>query len=179
VGEVAKLWPGKGQAELLQAFARCHPQVPHARLVFIGEGPEQARLERLAARLGIASHVRFAGFTLDVPSATHALDVAVLPSLFEGMGRTVVEAMACGKPVIASRVGGIPDVLPDGVAGMLVPPGDVEQLANALTRLLRDPDLRARMGQAGHHHVTGELTAAVMIQEILSVYRARLQDGPS
>lgn len=175
IGEVAKLWPGKGQEVLLQAFARLRTNVPRARLLFIGEGSEQPALERLTAELGLTAYVTFAGFQADAPRWTHVLDIAVLPSFFEGMGRTVVEAMACGKPVVGSRVGGIVELIEDGVTGLLVPPGDAAALAAALQRLLSDPALRARMGQAGQQRVTEQFDVQVMNTRMLAVYRQWLQ----
>ena len=171
IGEVAKLWPGKGHDVLLRAFARVHRTVPQARLVFIGEGEERPALEHLTRSLDLMPYVRFLGFREDIPQWTHALDIAVLPSLFEGMGRAVLEAMACGKPVIASRVGGLVELVKDGVTGLLIPPSDVEALTKALARLLQDASLRATMGHVGQRHVTHQFDARVMSQSILQVYQ--------
>lgn len=148
VGLVSKVWEGKGHADLLAAAAALAPHHPRLRLAFVGEGPLRASLEAEAARLGLAGAVRFAGFRDDVPAVTAALDVACLPSRFEGMGRVVLEAMACGVPVVASRVGGIPDLVRDGETGLLVPPGDPAALAAALDRLLADAARRRAMGAA-------------------------------
>ena len=175
IGEVAKLWPGKGHDTLLRAFARVRAQHPQARLVFVGEGSERPALERLAQRLDVAADVRFLGFRRDVAALTHALDIAALPSLFEGMGRAVLEAMACAKPVVASRVGGLVELIEDGVTGCLVPPNDVDALTAALERLLQEPSVRVRMGQAGVSRVTQQFDAGVMSDHILAVYQAWLK----
>lgn len=175
IGEVAKLWPGKGHDTLLHAFASIRREHPRARLVLIGEGSERASLERLAHQLGVAAEVRFLGFRSDVAAVTHALDIAVLPSLFEGMGRAVLEAMACGKPVVASRVGGLVELVEHGVTGLLIPPSDAAALAAALKRLLSDEALRVTMGQAAQQRMTEPFDATVMSARILALYRAWLQ----
>lgn len=171
IGEVAKLWAGKGHDVLLHAFAQLHAEFPQARLLFIGEGEEQPALEALSQELDLTSVVRFLGFRQDVPTLTQVIDVAVLPSLFEGMGRAVLEAMACGKPVVASRVGGLVELVDDGVNGFLVPPADTVALVSALRQLLQEEGLRVRMGQAGRRKVTEQFDAAVMSGQILIVYR--------
>lgn len=175
VGEVAKLWPGKGHQVLLRAAATLKDHVPSLTLLIIGEGELRASLTRLAQELGLRDRVTFMGFRSDVPALTHCLDVAVLPSFFEGMGRAVIEAQAAGKPVIATRVGGIPDLITDGVTGLLVEPGNVEQLASAIRRLYEQPALRRQLGEAAQRSADGRFEAQTMVKAIVSVYDELLE----
>ncbi len=170
VGEVAKLWPGKGHDILLRAAARLKNQIPSLRLLIVGEGDLRPSLVQLAQTLGIQDRVVFTGFQSDVPALVHAFDVAVLPTLFEGMGRAVIEAQAAGKAVIASRVGGIPDLITDGQTGLLVEPEDVEQLAEAMVRLYEQPALRDRLGQAARRAVDGRFAVQTMVEQIVTLY---------
>lgn len=143
----------KGVQVLLEAFAQVLADLPAARLVLAGDGDDVPALRARASELGVDGSVSFAGALAgaDLVRAYQDADVVVLPSLTEAesFGMTLVEAMACGRPVVASRVGGIPGVVRDGVDGLLVPPGDVVALAGGLRRLLADPVLRATLGTAG------------------------------
>lgn len=170
VGQVAKLWPGKGHEVLFRAVARLKDRLPRLRLLVIGEGELRATLRRLAQTLDISDRVIFAGFRSDVAALTHLFDVAVLPSLFEGMGRAILEAQAAGKPVIASRVGGTPDLIRDGVNGVLVEPGDVEALAAALCRLYEQPQLRRALGQTAQQMMDRRFEARTMVEQIIGLY---------
>jgi glycosyltransferase involved in cell wall biosynthesis len=146
-----RLLRGKGLETLLDAFAAVAPQAPAARLVLVGSGAGQAlsvedALRARAARDGLAERVVFTGRLEDVAPALRASDVFVFPSLFEALGISLIEAAACGLPGVGSRTGGIVDVLGDGRAGVLVPPGDASALADALRALLADPVRRAALG---------------------------------
>jgi len=174
VGIVSKLWEGKGHDLLLQSVARLSRQWPQIRLLVVGEGKLERQLRERAASLGLREIALFTGFRSDIPEITALFDIAVLPSLFEGMGRVVLEAMAAGKPVVASRVGGIPDLVQDGVTGLLFPPGDVAALTEQLGRLLNDPDLRRRMGEAGRRQVDERFSAQAMVARIHEVYAQEL-----
>ena len=170
VGEVAKLWEGKGHDVLLKAVASIAQRAPSLRVVLVGEGGLRPRLEALADSLGIRNRVVFTGFHGDVAAITQVMDIAVLPSLFEGMGRAVIEAQAAGKPVIGSRVGGIPDLIRQNVTGLLVEPGDVSGLASAIIQLCENPALRKQLGEAGSQSVDARFDARTMNQQILKVY---------
>ncbi|MBI3088128.1 MAG: glycosyltransferase [Candidatus Omnitrophica bacterium] len=174
VGEVAKLWEGKGHAVLLRAAASLTDRLPGLRLLIVGEGGLRPSLEQLAGELGIRERVIFTGFRSDVPALMQVVDVAVLPSFFEGMGRAVLEAQAAGRPVIASRVGGIPDLIADGASGILVEPGSVEQLADAIRRLHDQPALRSRLGEAARQAVGGRFDARTMVEQIIRLYHEEL-----
>ena len=179
IGEVAKLWDGKGHDVLFEASAQLAARIPSLRVLVVGDGELRPSLERLAQRLGIAPRVCFTGFRDDVPSLLRALDVAVLPSRFEGMGRAVVEAQAAGRAVVASRVGGIPDVIEHERTGLLVPPGDAQALARAIERLHREPSLREQLGQAARRAVNERFDARTMVRQIIGVYDALLSHSGS
>jgi glycosyltransferase involved in cell wall biosynthesis len=154
----------KGQDVLLEA-ARA---VPTMHVVFCGDGSERASLERAARRLG--GRVTFAGFRQDVAACLAAADVVVLPSRHEGLGVAALEAMAAERPVVASRVGGLADVVVEGETGVLVPPDDVPRLAAALARLAADPGERVALGRAGRARVLAQFTAATMAEGTLACY---------
>lgn len=153
VGRLERNSAWKGVEVLVRAFARVHAARPEARLRLVGDGDARPGLEDLARDLGIADAVDFLGFRAgdDLVAEYRAATVLTLPSLSasESFGMTVVEAMACGRPVIGSRIGGIPEVIDDGGTGLLVPPGDAAALAAACLRILGDGDLADRMGAAG------------------------------
>lgn len=174
--EVAVLIPGalerrKGHVVLLTAAAGIAALVPSLRYVFCGEGRERAALERAAAPLG--RRILFAGFRTDVPACLAAADVVAMPSLQEGLGVAALEAMAAGRPLVASRVGGLAEAVVSEESGVLVPPGDPVALGAALARLARDPDLRARLGAAGRARVLAHYGSARMAEGTLACYEDR------
>jgi glycosyltransferase involved in cell wall biosynthesis len=171
VGIVSKLWDGKGHEVLLRAWRRVlRDTCGHPLLVVVGQGPLEASLRAQAAELGIADSVLFTGFLSDIPGVTAALDISVLPSFFEGMGRVVLEAQAAGKPVVASGVGGLPDLIQDGTNGILVSPGDPIELADALIRLIGDRALRESMGRAARERMREDYSSDVMVERIHDFY---------
>jgi len=149
IGTVGNLSRKKNQAMLIRATALAAQRVPNSRLVLIGDGPLDSELRRLAERLGIAERVIFAGSRRDVLELLPALDVFCLSSHFEGLSIALVEAMATGIACVATSVGGIPEVIEQGVSGLLVPDGATLELADTLELVLRDRSLRAELGQAG------------------------------
>jgi glycosyltransferase involved in cell wall biosynthesis len=155
----------KGHHLLLEAALRAAGQL---RYVFCGAGSEEAALRAQARPLG--ARVRFLGFRTDVADVLAAADVAVLPSLHEGLGVAALEAMAAARPVIASRVGGLGEVMAGGEAGILIPPGDATALADALADLAADPALRHRLGVAGRRRVVERHAAARMAAGTLACY---------
>lgn len=164
---VGRLHPQKGLDTLVRAAALL-PGVP---VTLAGDGPERAALEQLAGQLGVAGRVLVTGFRphREVPALLAAADVVVLPSRYEELGTALVEAMAAGRPVVASAVGGIPELVRDGVDGLLVPPGEPVALATAVEKLLADPDLAAALGASGRARVA-EHDWAVLAGRILDVY---------
>lgn len=157
VGTVARLSPEKDQSLLLSAFARVRARLPEARLLIVGDGPLRGELEARAARLRLGESALFLGERQDVARLLPAMDVFCLPSRTEGMSLTLLEALACGVPAVATAVGGTPEVVRDGETGLLVPSGDPERLAAALLCLLGDPvmtralGLRARAAAVEHY----------------------------
>jgi glycosyltransferase involved in cell wall biosynthesis len=149
VGTVSRLVSCKRHLDLLEAFAEILPQFPGALLAIVGDGPLRPEIEARIARLGLQQSVVMLGDRRDIPEILAALDVFCLPSDQEGMPMTVLEAMAAGLPVVASDVGGIPELVDPGVTGLIVPAGAPRQLAAALSSLARDPALARAMGSAG------------------------------
>jgi len=169
-GTVGRLQPVKGTRHLLEAWSRLVSGHPDAILLLVGGGSQQAALERMSRHLGISEHVRFLGDRADVPDLLRGMDVFVLPSLWEGMPNAALEAMAVGLPVVATAVGGTPEVVVDGVTGLLIPPGDPDALAQSIAHLLCDPDLRYRMGQAGRERVVNHFSVGRMVEQTTRLY---------
>ena len=170
VGVVARLEPEKGHPTLLEAWPQVLRAVPDAYLLIVGEGSRREALEAQARELRVAHRVVFTGRRDDVPAVTAALDVAVLPSYREAQGLSVLEAMALSRPVVASNVGGIPEMIEDGVTGLLVPPHDADALAGAITRLLRDHPYADTLARAGHDLVHDRFCVELMVEAIQTIY---------
>ncbi len=170
VGVVARLEPEKGHPTLLEAWPPVLRAVPDAYLLIVGEGSRREALEAQTRDLRIAHRVVFTGRRDDVPSVTAALDVAVLPSYREAQGLSILEALALSRPVVASNVGGIPEMITDGVNGMLVPPHDPDALAAAIIRLLRDHPFADTLGRAGHDMVHDRFCIDLMVESVQAIY---------
>ncbi|GAI95781.1 unnamed protein product, partial [marine sediment metagenome] len=173
VGNVAHIQPQKGHQYLVQAAKLVLEQQPDVTFVIVGG--EKAKggireLEELAQRLGIRDRVIFTGFRHDALHVMAGFDIFVLPSLWEGFGIVLLEAMALGKPVIGTSVGGIPEVVDDKVDGFLVEPYNPAQLAARIVELLRDEALRNSMGQKGMHKVRGKFSIQEMVKRVEQVY---------
>ncbi len=173
VGEVARLCDVKGQRELVEALA----QTESVELVLVGDDLEQGGayregLARLAHERGVENRIHFLGYRQDAAQVIDQLDALVLPSWIEGLPLVVLEAMAHGKPVIATPVGGTPEVVVDGETGLLVPPRDPAALAAALHALAADPEWARRLGEAGRERAAREFSAETMVRRVLEVYDA-------
>jgi sugar transferase (PEP-CTERM/EpsH1 system associated) len=166
VGTVGRLDPIKDHPTLFQAFERLCEHRPNAFLLVVGEGPERARLQALAGE-----RIRLLGDRCDVPELMRALDVFVLPSRNEGISNTLLEAMATGLPVIATRVGGNPELVEDGWTGTLVPPHDAAALASAMQRYLLDSEHARACGQRARCAVQARFDVASMVRGYEAVYR--------
>ncbi len=181
VGTVGRLAAVKDQATLLRAFAllgRREPAMEHRlRLVLVGDGPERESLQALAGELGILERTWFAGDRDEVPELLRLFDLFVLPSLGEGISNTLLEAMATGLPVVATRVGGNPELVREGENGLLTPPGDAEALARALSMLLGDAERRREMGAASLARVRRDFHWERTVAKYLEVYDRVLGRG--
>src|SRR3954466_15620797 len=171
VGNVAALVPHKGQRHLIEAAAMVIQKVPDARFVIAGEGELRLSLERQIKEHHLEKHVFLPGFRPDILSVHKAFDIFVMSSVTEGLGTSLLDAMACGKPIVATTAGGMPEVVADGDTGILVPPRDDAALAAAIVKMLKDPALRGAMGEAGMRRVREHFSAERMVQDTLDVYR--------
>jgi|RhiMethySRZTD1v2_1073278.scaffolds.fasta_scaffold00201_28 L-malate glycosyltransferase len=175
VGNVAALVPHKGQRHLVDAAGLVLPKQPDARFIIAGEGELRPQLEHQIRQHHLEKHVILAGFRSDILSLHKAFDIFVMSSVTEGLGTSILDAMACGKPVVGTTAGGIPEVVADGETGLLVAPRDPRALADAITRLLSDRALRERMGAAGLARVHERFSADIMVKKTLEVYERLTQ----
>lgn len=166
VGAIGRLHSVKGCSVLVDSFKEINSLFPKTCLLFAGAGPERPRLEAQAGRLGLREKVRFVGDQERIPPLLPAVDIAAIPSFHEGMPNAALEAMAAGVPVVATAVGGTPEVVLDGETGILVPPGDPGALAAAITRLVRNPAERTRLGQAGKRRIFENFSIQVAVRKL-------------
>ncbi len=172
---VGRLEPVKRPAALVEAFAEVARRLPDAKLVLLGEGSERGAVERAVDAAGLAERVRLLGFCDDVPSALAGADVMVLNSAYEGLPLAVIEAMAAGVPIVAPRVGALPEVVGANDAGLLFAPGDAIGLAEALAALLDDATARARQGAAGRRVATERFSIDAAARRYEALYERLLQ----
>jgi glycosyltransferase involved in cell wall biosynthesis len=170
VGNVAALVPHKGQRHLIEAAHLVVREVPDARFVILGEGELREQLEHAVHEHHLDKHVLLPGFRTDVLGCIKGFDFFVMSSVTEGLGTSLLDAMACSRAVVATRTGGIPEVVADGDTGLLVEPRDHDAMAAAIVRLLRDEPMRRRMATAGFARVTERFTVARMVSETAAVY---------
>jgi glycosyltransferase involved in cell wall biosynthesis len=170
VGAAGRLSPEKGFDRLVEAAAKVVTACPQAGFVLFGEGPLRDRLTAQIARLQLQEHFVLAGFTDDLDRWLPAFDLTVLPSYTEGLPNVVLESLAAQVPVVATAVGGTPEVVQDGINGCLVPPGHADALAGCIRALLSDAPLRRRMGQHGHRRVREEFTFAAQARRYRDLF---------
>lgn len=170
VGHVATFTPKKRQADLLQAARLVLDADPDVTFVLVGKGALRPELEQLAADLGISDHVLFTGFVPNLLEALATFDVFVLSSLYEGLPTVAIEAMALGVPVVATWVGGTPEIVNHGHDGLLVPPFDARSLAQSIQRLLGDDRLRAQMGERAQASVRSKFDVRRRVHEVEQIY---------
>ena len=177
VGVVGRLELEKGHPTLLEAWPMVLEAVPHAYLMIVGEGSRLDALQDIVRDLGLDDHVVFTGRRDDIPAVTAAFDVAVLPSYREAQGLTILEAMALSRPVVASNVGGIPEMIQDRINGLLVPPQDPPALASAIVRLLQDHPLADMLGRAGHDMTHDRFCVQIMVNAVQDAVRRGCPPG--
>lgn len=170
VTTVANLRPGKGHDVLLRAAARLVRRVPDIRFRIIGDGPRRRDLQRQAVALRISSHVDFLGYRSDVPELLRGSDIFVLPSLMEASPNALIEAMAAGVPIVATRVGGIPEAIEHERSGILVPAGDDRALAAGIARLMKRPQIAARLADAARQSAASRFSFDRMVREFQQLY---------
>src|SRR4051812_14206529 len=170
VGNVAALVPHKGQRHLIEAAHIVVQKLPDVRFVILGEGELREGLERVIKEYHLEKHVFLPGFRTDVLGCLKSFDVFVMSSVTEGLGTSLLDAMACSRPIVATTAGGIPEVVDDGVTGLLVPPRDHTAMAEAIVALIADTHRRQTMGEAGFARVNETFTVERMIAATAGVY---------
>ena len=175
-GVVGRLTPPKDHSTFLKAATLILKKVPKARFLIVGEGPLRKDLEVQAQKTGLGNAVIFTGLRKDVPAVLAALDVLVFSSLWEGLPVALLEGMAAARPIVATTVGGIPEVVLPDKSAFLVPPGDAHALAQACLRLASDPATRHSMGQAGLERVVARYSIDAMIDRTAALYAKLLQE---
>ena len=170
VGNVAALVPHKGQRHLIEAAHLVIQQMPDVRFLILGEGELRDSLERHVREHHLEKHVFLPGFRTDVLGCMKGFDLFVMSSVTEGLGTALLDAMACGKAIVGTRTGGIPEVVEDGETGRLVPPRDHAAMAQAILNMLADDEQRRRMGEAGLARVQARFTVERMVAETAAVY---------
>jgi glycosyltransferase involved in cell wall biosynthesis len=175
VGWIGRMTGVKRTDDVLLAFRRLRERGVDACLCLVGDGPDRDHVERRAHELGVMRDTFFLGYQEEVAPFFSAFDAFVLPSVNEGTPVTAIEALAGGRPVVATRVGGVPDVVRDGVDGFLVEAGAIDDLAERLQRLADDPDLRARMGAAGRERVVARYAVDRLVDDMDRLYRSLLE----
>ena len=177
VGNVAALVPHKGQRYLVEAAHLVVQEMPDVRFIVLGEGELREHLEKQVHEYRLEKHVLLPGFRTDVLGCIKGFDLFVMSSVTEGLGTSLLDAMACGRPIVATEAGGIPEIVEDGVNGLLVPPRDARALARAIVDALKNDPLRSRMGAAGLARVQERFTVERMVAETVSVYARVARTG--
>jgi len=182
IAMVSRLNRLKGVEYFLEAAALLAARFPQARFLVVGDAPPgdttyREELESQAARLGLSHRLHFTGFRLDVPQILTDVSISVLPSLSEGLSNVLLESMTAGVPVVATKVGGNPEVVEDGATGLLVPPGDSDALVQAIRKLVEEPELAGRYGQAGKQRIAERFHLGRMVQQTEQHYLELLKQS--
>jgi len=170
IGTAAVLAERKGHKYLFEAVRMLKERFPHVRLLVAGEGPQESELRELAARLRLDKQILFLGFRRDVPQLLNTLDVFVLASLKEGLGVALLEAACAARPIVATNVGGIPEIVKDGETGLLVPPADSESLAGEIAHLLEHPERARNLGSNAKAFVRDRFSVKSMVESYIRLY---------
>lgn len=176
ISVIARLAPVKGHRYFLEAAARIIEVIPKTRFLLIGDGPQRKKLTEQVKRLGLTEEVAFFGGCEDVRPFLAISDIVVLPSLNEGMGRILLKAQACGRPVVATRVGGIPEVVRDHQTGLLVPAGDAVALAEAIISLLKDKEKRRAISVQAKRWVDSKFSVEAMVERTANLYQELIRE---
>ena len=176
IGVIGSISPAKGHKYFLKALVEVERKYPKVATLIVGESPPvfrrwRGRMEELVKRIGLKERVIFTGLREDISQIMAALDIFVLPSVYEAFGLVLLEAMAFKKPIIASNVGGIPEIVEDGITGLLVPPGDPESLAKAIIEITQHPKEAMKLGERGRERVKRYFSLDVYVQKIEKVYK--------
>jgi glycosyltransferase involved in cell wall biosynthesis len=174
LGTVTRLDPVKGNKYLFEALPEIVKSIPRMRLIVVGEGKEKEALARYVREQGCSENVLFLGMQEGIASIVNTFDIFILPSLMEGMGKSLLEAQALGIPVVATKVGGIPEVVKDGETGILVPAKDSHAIAGAVIRLLQDEALRRRFSENAKQWVDKRFSIETMVNDISGLYEQLL-----
>jgi len=178
VGCVGKLRPEKGHRYVIEAVASLVPKFPRLRLVLVGDGPERGNLEHQARNQGVASHIFFFGNRQDIPELLEAFDLFVLGSFYEGMSNAILEAMAASLPVITTNIPENREIVQSGVNGFLVPPRDSSAIAQALRKLILDPNRARAFGQASRNRIEQDFSSSVTLRKLHELYHQLLVHDP-
>jgi glycosyltransferase involved in cell wall biosynthesis len=170
VGALGNLYPVKGHADLVRALGLLRERCPRMHVVLLGRGETREPLLTLAASLGVADRLHLAGFREDAAACLGVMDAFAMPSLSEGMPLSLLEAMAAALPIVATRVGGVPEAVEDGRTGLLIPPGDPPALGGALARIAEAPAWATDLGRAAQHHVREHFSLDAMVRQYQEMY---------
>ena len=173
IGTVSRLSPEKDNFTMLEAFSKVAEEIDSARLTIAGDGPLKESLKAKVESLKLGGKVRFLGFRNDIPEVLSGFSVFALFSLTEGISISLLEALASGKPVVATNVGGNPEVVVDGITGLLVPPKEPERMAEAIIKILLDKEMAGRMGEVGRKRVEEKFSLERMVKEYQEIYEGQ------
>ena len=177
IGTAATLTRRKGHKYLFEALRTLKERFPRIRLLVAGEGPKERELRELAASLGLEKEIIFLGFHRDMPQLLNTLDIFVLASLTEGLGVALLEAACAGRPIVATSVGGIPEIIKDGETGLLVPPADSRSLAEKLAHLIEHPEQGRRLGANASAFVRERFSVERMLESYIHVYAELVKEA--
>jgi glycosyltransferase involved in cell wall biosynthesis len=170
IGVIGRLSTEKGQEYLIRAAGILKARYPDIKLLIVGDGAQRSYLASLAEQLNISANVTFTGIVSDVYPLIRRMDIIILPSLYEAFGLVLLEAMAMKKPVIATRVNGVPEIVAEGSTGLLVPPADAGALADAVIKFVDNPDLGRAMGEKGYLRFNQLFSSQQMISQVENLY---------
>ena len=178
IGTTGRLMQQKGYDYLIQAMPSVLREFPGARVIFVGEGPLESELKGLAYQVGVSDQCRFLSFRTDIPELLAVFDIFVLPSLWEGLSISLLEALAAGKPIVATKIKGNREVIDHGVNGLLVNPGDPAALAEGIIHLLRDKEKARAMGERARKKAIASFSEEAMVRRTIDLYRSKQPSFP-